>query len=1183
MSNPTQNETNITLGPENITNLEGIGTKQEDFESVPSNNKPYTILGRGNFGYAEKMKSKLNNKFYAIKKLPVKKEGFEKELKREIIFMLTSNNQYIVKLYGYFQGVEKIDKLKDIYKDKGNYKNDTEDKKMYFLVLDYMSGGTVEKLNKDTRQNGQKLEQQFVIKIFKQLLIGLKYLHEKKIMHRDIKPDNILFDDNKDIKISDFGISAIHQEDTNEEANPNELISNFTIVGRRDFVAPEILNGTVKDFDLKVDIFSLGLTMLCLVSNTYPISLNNKKRTICLTDVDNNIYNKFLVNLIKKMLLVNPLLRPNAGEALKELERIEKYLKNQTPQNESCLHSQYEPENTTNLVGIGMKPEDFESVITDRTKPGDNYTILGKGNYGYCELMKSKLNNKLYAVKRLQVKGEMPKEFKRETTFMLKVNHKNVIRMYGYFQCIEKIEKLKRIYKDSPKKEYQNDTEDKKMYFMVLDYMSNGSLDDYYAKVTGQNKAFEQEFILKTLKQLLAGIRYLHGIDIVHRDIKPDNLLLDENNNIKISDFGISALTKGKESENQVDIDSDLVSNLTHVGPRMFSAPELLDSRQVFDSKVDIFSLGLTMLCFISKGIPIVMKPVRVIKTNLIREDMYNPYLIKLILRMILVDPRLRPDAANAYDELLKIETLIKDPDNQRIKQFLDQKNNPQNYQYQTMQPNNNINNNNQMNVSNTNNNMNYNNNINNNATMNYNANYNNNVNYNNNKYPTMMPNNNNQYYQNNNQYNPQNQYFDYGNNMNPNNYIYQNPNNQNQYFYNQQNNQNMTNYFNPSLQNNQNNKLYNPYFFYFNNNPNNNNQNNPRMMNNSQNNINFGIQNQMNNMSLSMDAINLNQCKNSSLMCVLKCLYFCFKDSLQNIMNSLNYYFYNNPLTRQNSGFLMPILSLIKLMENENQSDLIIINNINNFRGQYANKSNYFQGLEEIDPFLAFYDLYSDINNESNKISFNNLSNNIKKLENITGIDSDEYYQVFSDINVFKSKKGSLFVDYFYYISIKSSQCRSERCKALSLKLEWSSFLELPSSESGSISDLIAKYFSENLSKEYNTCDKCFNNDKSIDKISFLTKPQYLVISISGKQQAKKNLDPYINLSQHIFKNNNIGPSNYSLFAFIFKDVRNNCYSAFIKKTDGWYYYNNGALRKSGLTSFNGTYPRLVFYKGEN
>ena len=316
---------------EKIENLYNIGTKPEDFEEIESkeDKKPYTILGMGNFGYAEEMKSKLNNKIYAIKKLPVKND-LSKNLFRDYInfirettFMLSLNNQYIVKLYGYFQGMEKINKLKEIYKNHKRqlYQNDTNDKNMYFLVLDFMPNGNLEHMNKSYRQQKKYLEQNFIIKIFKQLLLGLNYLHINGIVHRDIKLDNILFDEKYDIKISDFGIAA----QLNLFSNPSSpLESLFTIVGRMDFAAPEIINNI--KYDYKVDIFSLGLTMLCLISNTYPIKLKNKKRFIISNDIDTNKYNEYLIKLIKRMIVENPSLRPSAKDAFEELNYIEIFI-----------------------------------------------------------------------------------------------------------------------------------------------------------------------------------------------------------------------------------------------------------------------------------------------------------------------------------------------------------------------------------------------------------------------------------------------------------------------------------------------------------------------------------------------------------------------------------------------------------------------------------------------------------------------------------------------------------------------------------------------------------------------------------------------------------------------------------------------------------------------------------------
>jgi serine/threonine protein kinase len=471
------------------------------------------------------MKSKLNNKIYTVKKLPVKKE-LPKELIRETTFLLKSNNEYIVKLYGYFQGIEKIEKLKNIYKNNKDklYQNEKEDKKMYFLIMEYVSDDSLDDYLKKCRSNNQIVPQDFIIKILKQLLSVLDYLYSNSIMHRDIKLNTILLDQNNNIKIRDFGRSALHRDNIEDKDAENNLLSNSTRVGRTDFVAPEILMGM--EFDYKIDIFSLGLTMLCLVSKKHPIFLIGGKRSINMDLIDTNIYNEYLINLIKIMISENPLKRPSAREALYGLINIENYIKDPSEINEKKLNEIMLQENILFLQGIGTKPEDFESI---KSKDKE-YTILGHGNFGFAEKMRSKLNNKLYAIKRLPVKKDISQDFIRETNIMIQLNNKNVIKFYGYFQGYEKIEKLKYIYKTNENDKnspYQGEKDDKKMYFLVLDFASNGSLKDYYEKYMKEKKPIEQEFIIKILFQLLSGLRYLHSVKIMHRDIKMDNILLD--------------------------------------------------------------------------------------------------------------------------------------------------------------------------------------------------------------------------------------------------------------------------------------------------------------------------------------------------------------------------------------------------------------------------------------------------------------------------------------------------------------------------------------------------------------------------------------------------------------------------------------------------------------------------------
>ena len=321
--------------------LKEIGNKLSDFEEIPKNGKKYFLLGNGNFGYAEKMKSKKDNKFYAIKKIDIKSKKFkQKDFTRETKIMLDLNHENIIKFYGYFKDKERIDKYKEIfteiYSKKKQYKNklealekETEDKEVYCLVMEFAQNGSLEDYYKNYKQNFSDkehftpLDQNIIIKIFKQILNGLKYLHKRNIIHRDIKPDNILLDEENNVKISDFGIAAILRDNFDEDTEET-LISKGTQAGRRDYVCPEIEEG--KEYDYGADLYSLGLTMLFLMSYENPIKIKNGCRNINFFSM-NYIYNVYLRRLVIKMLNYDINKRPSARDILDELEIIELFIK----------------------------------------------------------------------------------------------------------------------------------------------------------------------------------------------------------------------------------------------------------------------------------------------------------------------------------------------------------------------------------------------------------------------------------------------------------------------------------------------------------------------------------------------------------------------------------------------------------------------------------------------------------------------------------------------------------------------------------------------------------------------------------------------------------------------------------------------------------------------------------------
>ena len=141
-----------------------------------------------------------------------------------------------------------------------------EDEKYFMIIMEYINGGNLFSFVKKRR----KLSEKTAKFLFRQIIQGIKYIHEQNIAHRDIKLENLLIDLNNNVKICDFGIGR-------KIKNKNQLLHDQC--GTLMYMAPEILlSSKEKGYEpFPVDIWSSGISLYIMLSGTLPFNYKNKK------------------------------------------------------------------------------------------------------------------------------------------------------------------------------------------------------------------------------------------------------------------------------------------------------------------------------------------------------------------------------------------------------------------------------------------------------------------------------------------------------------------------------------------------------------------------------------------------------------------------------------------------------------------------------------------------------------------------------------------------------------------------------------------------------------------------------------------------------------------------------------------------------------------------------------------
>ena len=198
--------------------------------------------------------------------------------------------------------------------------------------------------------------------------------------------------------------------------------------------------------------------------------------------------------------------------------------------------------------------------------------LIGQGAFGKVNLGLNILTGRIVAVKSFnksnsELTGDNMKKIKYETDLMKKLNHPNITKILEMF-------------------------EDEKYFLIIMEYINGGNLFSFVKK----RRKLSEKTAKFLFRQIILGIKYIHEQNVVHRDIKLENLLIDLNNNVKICDFGIG---RKVTSKNQLLFDQ--------CGTLMYMAPEILLSTKEKGYEgfpVDIWSSGISLYIMLSGTLP---------------------------------------------------------------------------------------------------------------------------------------------------------------------------------------------------------------------------------------------------------------------------------------------------------------------------------------------------------------------------------------------------------------------------------------------------------------------------------------------------------------------------------------------------------------------------------------------------
>ena len=363
---------------------------------MSSKYKVKKLLGEGSFGKAFLCSRDSDEDLCVIKQIKV--EDMTKQEKDDVInestILSKLDHPNIIKFFEFFES--------------------KTPQQTFNIVTEYADGGDLSEKIKE--QNKTPFKESDILDYFTQICLALKHIHEKKIIHRDLKSGNVFLMKSGLVKLGDFGIAKTFK---------NTMDKAKTMVGTPYYLSPEIIQG--KPYDNKSDIWSLGVLLYEMMTFKMPFEANTLPMLSMKIMRGNytppsSMYTKDLREIVSKCLMVDPSRRPSIREILKMpiiQNRIKNFLTEVEYKKEftKTITKKYETKKKTIIKNrenaiSGITEETLPSEISGVTlKTNENANKNSEKNQKILDYFKNKSNKKESMGKKAEKERQGFKDF----------------------------------------------------------------------------------------------------------------------------------------------------------------------------------------------------------------------------------------------------------------------------------------------------------------------------------------------------------------------------------------------------------------------------------------------------------------------------------------------------------------------------------------------------------------------------------------------------------------------------------------------------------------------------------------------------------------------------------------------------------------------------------------------------